>query len=41
VNLPANTQSVTAYYAYSKAGSPVITAAATGLTSGTQTETMS
>ncbi len=41
VSLPANTQSVTAYYAYSKAGSPVITVAGSGLTSGTQTETIS
>ena len=40
VTLPANTQSVTAYYGYSKAGSPVITVAGTGLTSGTQTETV-
>ena len=40
VSLPANTQSVTAYYAYSTAGSPVITVAASGLTSGTQTETI-
>ena len=40
VNLPANTQSVTAYYAYSKAGSPVITVGASGLTSGTQTQTI-
>jgi hypothetical protein len=40
VTLPANTQSVTAYYGDTVAGSPTITAAASGLTSGTQTETM-
>ncbi len=40
VSLPANTQSVNAFYAYSKAGSPIITVAGSGLTSGTQTETV-
>jgi hypothetical protein len=40
VTLPPNTQSVTAYYADTVAGSPTITAAGSGLTSGTQTETM-
>jgi hypothetical protein len=40
VSLPANTQSVTAYYGDTVVGSPTITAAAGGLTSGTQTETM-
>jgi hypothetical protein len=40
VTLPANTQSVTAYYADTVAGFPTITAAATGLTSDTQTETI-
>ncbi len=40
VSLPANTQSVTAYYGYSRAGSPVITVAGSGLTSDTQTETI-
>ena len=40
VTLPANTSSVTAYYGDDKAGTPTITAAATGLTSGTQQETI-
>ncbi len=41
VNLPANTQSVTAYYGDTKSGTPTITAAATGLNpSGTQQETI-
>ncbi len=40
VTLPANTASVTAYYGDQKSGSPTITAAATGLTSGTQQETI-
>ena len=40
VSLPANTQSVTAYYGDSVVGSPTITVGATGLTSGTQIETM-
>jgi hypothetical protein len=41
VTLPANTQSVTAYYGDTKAGSPVITVSGTGLTpNGTQTETI-
>ncbi len=40
VTLPANTQSVTAYYGDTVAGTPTITAAATGLTSGTQIETI-
>ena len=40
VSLPANTQSVTAYYGDNKSGAPTITVAATGLTSGTQTETV-
>ena len=41
VSLPANTQSVNAFYRRSKAGSPVITVAASGLTSDTQTQTIS
>jgi hypothetical protein len=41
VTIPANTTSVTAYYGDNKAGNPILTAAATGLTSGTQTETIS
>jgi len=40
VSLLANTQSITAYYGDKTAGSPTITAAATGLTSGTQSETV-
>ena len=40
VTLPANTASVTAYYGDEKAGTPTITAAAAGLTSGTQPETI-
>ena len=40
VTLPANTTSVTAYYGDEKVGTPTITAAATGLTSGTQQETI-
>jgi hypothetical protein len=40
VTLPANTASVAAYYGDTKAGSPVITAAFTGLTSGSQTESV-
>jgi hypothetical protein len=40
VTLAANTQSVIAYYGDTESGSPVITAAATGLTSGPQTETV-
>ena len=40
VNLPANTSSVTAYYADSKVGTPTITAAASGLASGTQQESI-
>jgi type II secretory pathway pseudopilin PulG len=40
VTLPANTQSVNAYYGDNESGSPQIAAAATGLTSGTQTETV-
>ncbi len=40
VSLPANTQTVNAFYAYSKAGAPVITVAGSGLTSGTQTQTI-
>ncbi|MGA2838500.1 MAG: hypothetical protein ABSF84_18115, partial [Acidimicrobiales bacterium] len=41
VTLPANTSSVTAYYGDEKAGTPTITAAATGLSpSGTQGETI-
>ena len=40
VSLPANTRAVTDYNAYSEGlKSPVITASATGMTSGTQTET--
>ncbi|HEY3841954.1 MAG TPA: hypothetical protein VGL48_01775 [Acidimicrobiales bacterium] len=39
VSLPANSSSVTAYYSYSGLfASPVITVSATGLTSGSQTE---
>jgi hypothetical protein len=42
VSLPPTTQSVTVYYAYSKAtSSPVITVSGSALTSGTQTETFS
>ncbi len=40
VSLPANTASVTAYYGDTKVGTPTITAAVTGLTSGTQAETI-
>ncbi len=40
VNLPANTSSVTAYYGDSKVGTPTITAAASGLASGTQQESI-
>ncbi|MGA2838450.1 MAG: hypothetical protein ABSF84_17845, partial [Acidimicrobiales bacterium] len=40
VTLPANTASVTAYYGDETAGTPTITAATTGLTWGTQTETI-
>ena len=40
VTLPANTASVTAYYGDTKAGTPTITAAASGLTSATQQETI-
>ena len=40
VTLPANTQSVVAYYGDNKSGSPTITAAGSGLTSGTQSETV-
>ena len=40
VTLPANTASVTAYYGDEKPGTPTITAAAAGLTSGTQSETI-
>ena len=40
VSLPANTQSVNAFYGDTVAGSPTITAAATGLTSDTQLETI-
>ena len=40
VTLPANSRSVTAYYGDTKAGAPTITAAATGLNPGTQTETI-
>jgi type II secretory pathway pseudopilin PulG len=40
VTLAANTASVTAYYGDTKSGSPVITAAFTGLTSGTQSESV-
>jgi hypothetical protein len=40
VSLPANAASVTAFYGDTAAGSPTITAAATGLTSGTQVESI-
>jgi hypothetical protein len=40
VFLPANTQSVTAFYSDTVAGTPTITSAATGLTSGAQPETI-
>ncbi|MGP8162399.1 MAG: beta strand repeat-containing protein [Acidimicrobiales bacterium] len=40
VTLPANTSSVTAYFGDVAPGSPVIAAASTGFTSGTQTETI-
>jgi type II secretory pathway pseudopilin PulG len=40
VTLPANTQSVIAYYGDTKSGSPTITVAGSGLTSGTQSETV-
>jgi len=40
VTLPANTQSVNAFYADTVAQSPTISAGATGLTSGTQVETI-
>jgi hypothetical protein len=40
VTLAANAQSVTAYFADTLAGSPTITASAGGLSSGTQTETV-
>ena len=40
VTLPANTTSVTAYYGDELSGTPTLTAAATGLTSGTQQETI-
>ena len=40
VTLAANTASVTAYYSDEKPGTPTLTAAATGLTSGTQQETI-
>ncbi len=40
VTLPANTQFVTAYYGDTVAGTPTIMAAATGLTSDTQIETI-
>jgi hypothetical protein len=40
VTLPANTSSVVAYYGDNKSGSPTITATGTGLTSGTQSETV-
>jgi hypothetical protein len=40
VTIPSGQNSVTFYYGGTKAGSPVITAAATGLTSATQTETI-
>jgi Bacterial Ig-like domain (group 1)/IPT/TIG domain len=40
VVLRANTETVTAYYADTNAGSPVITVSGGGLTSGTQTETL-
>jgi hypothetical protein len=38
--IPGGSSSVTVYYADEKAGTPTITAAATGLTSGTQQETI-
>jgi hypothetical protein len=41
VSLPANNSSVIAYYTDTTAGTPTITVAATGLTSGTQVETVS
>ncbi len=40
VTLPANTASVSAYYGDEKPGTPTITAAATGLNSATQQETI-
>ena len=40
VTLPANTQSVTAYYGDSKVGTPTITVSSTGLSSATQGETI-
>jgi hypothetical protein len=40
VTLPANTQSVTAFYADTVAGTPTLTVSATGLSDGTQTETI-
>ena len=40
VTLPANTSSVTAYYGDETPGTPTLTAAATGLTSATQQETI-
>ena len=40
VSLPANTSSVTAFYGDQVVGTPTITAAATGLTSATQQETI-
>jgi len=40
VNIPAGSSTATFYYGDTKAGTPTITAAATGLTSGTQQETI-
>ena len=40
VSIPSGSSSATFYYSDAKSGSPVITASATGLTSATQTETI-